>query len=1016
MRKQLIFFVFIFVFVTNAGFTQSIQDIMNDGNLNYYEKIALIEQDSGSLKNGVDESILKRYKRWRSFWDSRTGTDGSETAYATAWHSIFNSASLPVGGTGETWEFVGPNEGIMNIPNYMGQITCLATDPNNQNILYGGAMTGGLWKTTNPTDTYPHWECLTNDYAGMGVTDIVVHPDNSNTIFIVTGIHVNGMMKMTGDYSLGAYQSTDGGSTWNLLMNLLPEENIYLGKIVFDPDNSNIMYILSTTTVYKSTDGGNTWDDTNVGANDVRFRSIVINPANTNEIYISGNNAIYKTTNAGDTWLKITSLGHPEYSNVNVAWHPVENCIYALYNVGTNGILKKSVTSGVSWSYGNTIEYVMDYVNALTISPNGNIYAGGIRIYKSLNNGLSFSYNLNDMHNDIRDILFPNGMNDNLAYIATDGGVVRNTTGGNNDWVSCNGDLCVNQFYDIAISEQDPDLILGGSHDCGTLRRKTDGSWEHAYGGDGGTSKIRKDNKNIQLATVNCILKRSTDGENFNESTGINFMDMDGPFCFDPNNPNVIYTTTTEGPNMFSLLKSTNSGAEGSFNPIGGISGVYFDIEVSKANSNYIYVSSFDWWTQTYSRLNMSVNGGSTWEDYDFSHTHAPIRDIATHPEEPNKVWVVFGGLNEDYKVSYSPNGGVLWLNKTFNLPNLPINKILYDDVNERIIVATDLSVYYRNDGGIIWRKLGSGLPNMIVTDLELNRSTGDLFIGTFGRGIWKLHMAEYCFSNTPIISGTSIVCIDNKIFSIENVPDGFNIQWTKSSNLSYVSGQGLNDYTVKAINSTTSGSGWVKAEISGGECDPIFVVKNIWVGKPTAQIVGPTELAKYSPATYTAEVYNDSPIDNYLWTISSSLYAFSYFPNTNQSYEIETKGKLGTFYLYLKSTNTCGDQNLSKSIVVKDDGGGGGVIPVPRSVEETIIISPNPAKSTIDVKIKDENLDNKQSIAVILYNDKSIPIYQNNYNSKNFKIDVSSFSNGLYILQIVYNEERHSNQFLIEH
>ena len=599
MKKTFFVFMFIAVFVSHQGFSQSIQDIMNNESLNYFEKVEQIEQNSGSLKAGADYSVLKRYKRWRSFWDTRTGTDGSETAYADAWHSIFNSASFPVGGTGTTWEFVGPKEDLMNIPNYMGHVACLTSDPNNQNIIYAGATTGGLWKTTNPTATYPHWECLTDNYAGMGVTDVVVHPNNSNTIFIVTGIHFNGMMKMTGDCSLGAYKSTDGGLTWNPMpnMNLSPEEKIYLSKIVFDPNNSNIMYILSTTTVYKSTNGGNSWTNTNVNPGDVGFRSIVINPNNTNEIYISGKNAIYKTSNAGSTWSKINYLGHPDISNINIAWHPVENCIYALYENGSTGTLKKSINGGLTWSYINAVQNVKNYVNALAISPNGNIYAGGILIFKSLNSGLTFSSNLKYMHADIRDFLFPNGANDNIAYLATDGGVVRNTTGADDGWVSCNGDLSVNQFYDIAISEQDPGLILGGTHDCGTLRRKTDNNWEHAKGGDGGTSKIHRTNKNIQFATVNSTLYRSTDGDNFNENTGVEFMDMDGAFTFDPSNSNIIYATQTSSEGKAELLKSTNGGTVGSFAVLNNDAwGVIFDIEVNESNPDYIYYSNFDWW------------------------------------------------------------------------------------------------------------------------------------------------------------------------------------------------------------------------------------------------------------------------------------------------------------------------------------------------------------------------------------------------------------------------------------
>ncbi len=394
MKKHSSLFILIGLAISSIGFAQNLQDIINDEELNYFEKVKQIENNSSSLKTDADSSILKRYYRWRSYWDTRVGPNGDQKTYAIAWHDIFNGkkSTGSTKSSGLSWEFVGPQENLTEAKNNMGLVACLTSDPNNQDIIYAGAITGGLWKTTNPLDSYPHWECLTDDYAGMGVTDVLVHPNNSNVLYIVTGIHVNGMMKMTGDYSLGAYKSTDGGLTWNLMMNLSPVQNIYLSKIAFDPDNSNIMYILSTTTVYKSSDGGNSWVNTNVPSDNVRFRSIVINPVNTNEIYISGNDGIYKTSNAGDLWVQITSLGHPSESNINIAWHPIENIIYALYEGSTSDILKKSNNGGLSWVFVNTVPSVVAYVNALAISPNGNIYAGGMRVYKSINNGSSFQY------------------------------------------------------------------------------------------------------------------------------------------------------------------------------------------------------------------------------------------------------------------------------------------------------------------------------------------------------------------------------------------------------------------------------------------------------------------------------------------------------------------------------------------------------------------------------------------------------------------------------------------------
>ncbi|MEA1896653.1 MAG: hypothetical protein U9N53_03195, partial [Bacteroidota bacterium] len=108
------------------------------------------------------------YYRWRYFWDSRVGPDGDQEKYIKVWHEIHDTKKTTSGGksSGLSWEFVGPYDHQINdLDNWIGRVSCLAADPNNQNIIYAGANTGGLWKTTNPLDVEPHWKCLTDDYA-----------------------------------------------------------------------------------------------------------------------------------------------------------------------------------------------------------------------------------------------------------------------------------------------------------------------------------------------------------------------------------------------------------------------------------------------------------------------------------------------------------------------------------------------------------------------------------------------------------------------------------------------------------------------------------------------------------------------------------------------------------------------------------------------------------------------------------------------------------------------------------
>ncbi|MBU8891568.1 MAG: trypsin-like peptidase domain-containing protein [Bacteroidales bacterium] len=263
-------------------------------------------------------------------------------------------------------------------------------------------------------------------------------------------------------------------------------------------------------------------------------------------------------------------------------------------------------------------------------------------------------------------------------------------------------------------------------------------------------------------------------------------------------------------------------------------------------------------------------------------------------------------------------------------------------------------------------------------------------------------------------ISGPSTVCTSGATFTLNDRPPGTTVNWIPSNNLYPLSVNGTDTFIVEPTSSTLKEWGWVKAEISIESSETVTVSKNVWLGKPAAQILGLTELAKYSSATYTAGHYYNCPIDSYLWRISSPLYAFSYFPNTNQSYEIETRGNYGTFYLYLTTSNNCGSQRLMKNIVVTDDGGGS----VPRSPEVPLItVYPNPANTNIEVNIQDEKLSSDKNLVfkTTLFNSQSIPVYKNNFKNNVFTIDVSGFSSGIYLLQVICNQEVYNTQILIE-
>ena len=43
-----------------------------------------------------------------------------------------------------------------------------------------------------------------------------------------------------------------------------------------------------------------------------------------------------------------------------------------------------------------------------------------------------------------------------------------------------------------------------------------------------------------------------------------------------------------------------------------------------------------------------------------------------------------------------------------------------------------------RNDSKV-WTQLGNNLPNTSTEDLKIQSSSGQIYVGTFGRGTWRI-------------------------------------------------------------------------------------------------------------------------------------------------------------------------------------------------------------------------------------------------------------------------------------
>ncbi len=741
-------------------------------------------QDTSSFSRSVEESENEEeelFNRWEWFWSSRIDKNGGFKEYGkqlrhlamtesvTALQESFSSFSSV------NWTPLGPNSFPANPCNKdnNGQCQVLSIWANSTD-LYVGLNGGGLWKRSGTS-----WVNLTDYTYAFSVTDIEV--DNTGKIYIATGWDgQNGSLKGDDIYGMGVIYSNDGGSTWVTdRMTSVPDQDLYMVKIILDPTNKNTIYALSRYTVYKSTDGGYNWVNTHapVLPNNQWYRDMVYKESEPGTLFICSdgrdhntnrvtNGFIYKTNNGGGTWLTTNYADNLKYGSQTPHWMEMattaddSDAIYLIYRDDSNySTLEKSLNEGLTWTtlVDQDYIYTRDHMMYnMTISPENSdeIYIGGIFQYKYDYANHEFDQIGSSLHDDLRDFYIVTSGGTETIYQGNDAGIYSSTNHGSS-WTNLTDGIQGSLFYGIANSDANPDIYIGGVGDCGT-HFYNGSSWIHmCLGGDGGTSLINDHNTQNMIAMVNGdYYYTKNGGSNWYYTGQYDPLKYDPPIVLHPV-LNKIYISAA----WQKVKVSTDEGVTWNDYSPQWPNDRIMAMAISKSNPNYFYLTkdfyydTGNGWTQTVTIVR-TTDDGSTWTDITSNlgsiTTEAKMTAIEVHPEDPDKVWVCFGGLSAGKKIYTTTNGGGYWTNISYNLPNLPLADIEYDYVNHMIYVANDVGVYYLEEGKTSWQRLGD-LPYAITTGLSLNKTSGKLYASTWGRGLWETEDLPECYDENPL-------------------------------------------------------------------------------------------------------------------------------------------------------------------------------------------------------------------------------------------------------------------------
>lgn len=261
---------------------------------------------------------------------------------------------------GNNWELMGLTE--------VGAFSKIYVHPANSNIIIAGAAvnSGGLYISENGGID---WE---KKFSG-DVSDVTINTANPDEIII--GVNAKGI-----------YYTNDRGNSWVARNNF----NIDVGgrvSVQAFANNFNYVYALFERTnergvIYKSTDKGVSWS--RVFDGDYAFfrgqgfydNFIEISPSNP-DIVLAGGIQLWRTSNGGVDWSIVNDNSSPDRMHVDIhtaSFNP-KNSNEVL--VGNDGGVYYSSNSGIDWkNINNNLQITQFYAMAIDYSENDMNYGG----------------------------------------------------------------------------------------------------------------------------------------------------------------------------------------------------------------------------------------------------------------------------------------------------------------------------------------------------------------------------------------------------------------------------------------------------------------------------------------------------------------------------------------------------------------------------------------------------------------------------------------------------------------
>jgi photosystem II stability/assembly factor-like uncharacterized protein len=683
-----------------------------------------------------------------------------------------------------------------------GRIDDFAVVESNPNIVYVGAASGGVWKTTNGGAS---WEPVFDNEAVSTIGGVTLAPSDPAMVWVGSGEANN---RQSSSWGNGVYKSTDAGKTWT---NMGLADTHHIGRIEIHPANPNVVYVAALghlwgpnkdRGVYKTTDGGKTWTQSLFINEDTGVSDLAMDPQSPDTLYAAayerrrtafGFNgggpagAIYKTTDGGATWKKLTK-GLPYADGGDVGriglsiYRRNTNIVYAVVQHAKGGVFR-SDDKGETWKKMGDTNPRASYYSQIRVDPNNDlrIWVLGAPMYYSEDGGKTFvTSRVSKIHGDYH-AMWINPANSDQMIAGSDGGIHWSYDAGRTwDYVNT---VALGQFYEIGLDMRSPYWICGGLQDngswCGPSATPytvgiTNDDWFRVDGGDGFYAKI-------DPTDFTTVYTESQDGNmvrrdlRTSEARVIRpqMKEGDPPYRFQWNSPvmisahdpktiyyggNLLFKSTDRGDTWTKLGGDLTTGVERGKLPILGKApdkdtlsrndGVQdypciTTISESPLTSAVIWVGTDD------GNLQVTRDAGQNWKNVAGKVPGVPKGTYVSRVEASKfaegTAYVTFDGhRSNDFTVYVfaTSDYGETWKAISNGLPagGGTLHVIREHLRNQNLLFAgAEFGAFVSFDRGANWVPLKSNLPTVPVDDIAIHPRDNDVVLATHGRSLWIL-------------------------------------------------------------------------------------------------------------------------------------------------------------------------------------------------------------------------------------------------------------------------------------